>query len=93
MSEKSEKDQKMFQSYLDNIKAKTGKTPDDFRTLAAEKGLMKNSEIVSWLKTDFGLGHGHANAIAHLIVNADEIKADPDDKIAAHFRGKKAVWR
>ena len=30
MSEKSERDQKMFQSYLDNIQAKTGKTPDDF---------------------------------------------------------------
>jgi hypothetical protein len=45
MSEKSERDQKMFQSYLDNIKAKTGKTPDDFRALAAEKGLVKNGEI------------------------------------------------
>jgi len=28
-----------FQAYLDNIKAKTGKTPDDFRALAAKKGL------------------------------------------------------
>ena len=93
MSEKSEKDKQMFQAYLDNIKAKTGKTPDDFRALAAEKGLTKNSEIVSWLKTDYGLGHGHANAIAHLIVNADAIKSSPDDKIAAHFGGKKAVWR
>ena len=62
MSEKSERDQKMFQSYLDNIQAKTGKTPDDFRALAAEKGLVKNGEIVNWLKTDYGLGHGHANA-------------------------------
>ena len=32
MSEKSERDQKMFQSYLDNIETKTGKTPDDFFT-------------------------------------------------------------
>jgi hypothetical protein len=93
MSEKSEKDQKTFQSYLDNIKAKTGKTPDDFRALAAEKGLVKNSEIVNWLKTDFGLGHGHANAIAHLIMNTDETKSGPADPIAAHFVGKKAVWR
>ena len=88
MSEKSEKDQQMFQSYLDNIKAKTGKTPDDFRTLAAEKGLVKSSEIVSWLKTDYGLGHGHASAIAHLIVNAEQSQASPDDQIAAHFTGK-----
>jgi hypothetical protein len=83
----------MFQSYLDNIKAKTGKTPDDFRALAAEKGLVKNGEIVNWLKTDFGLGHGHANAIAHLIMSTAEIKTGPDDPIAAHFAGKKAGWR
>ena len=83
----------MFQSYLDNIKAKTGKTPDDFRALAAEKGLVKYGEIVNWLKTDYGLGHGHANAIAHLIMSTDEIKTGPDDPIAAHFTGKKAGWR
>ena len=86
MSEKSERDQKMFQSYLDNIKAKTGKTPDDFRALAAEKGLVKNGEIVNWLKTDFGLGHGHANAIAHLIMSTDETKTGPDDP------HRRAIW-
>lgn len=56
-----------FQAYIDNIKAKTGKTPDDFKKLAKEKGLLKPDtkamEIVNWLKKDFGLGHGHAMAI------------------------------
>ncbi len=28
-----------FQAYLDNIKAKTGKTPEDFKKLAEKKGL------------------------------------------------------
>jgi hypothetical protein len=55
-----------YQAYLDSIKAKTGKTPDDFRKLAAEKGLTKSPEIMAWLKSDFGLGHGHANVIAQL---------------------------
>ena len=27
-----------FQAYLDNIQAKTGKTPADFRAMAADKG-------------------------------------------------------
>lgn len=27
-----------FQAYLDNIEAKTGKTPNEFITLAREKG-------------------------------------------------------
>lgn len=56
-----------FQAYINNIKTKTGKTPEDFKKLAEEKGLLepgvKAGEIVAWLKEDFGLGHGHAMAI------------------------------
>jgi len=56
-----------FQAYLDNIKAKTGKTPENFKTLAVKAGVykrdMKAAELVAWLKQVFGLGHGHAMAI------------------------------
>jgi spore coat protein CotF len=56
-----------FQAYLDNIKAKTGKTPDDFKILAEKAGVyspeMAASELVAWLKKDFDLGHGHSMAI------------------------------
>jgi hypothetical protein len=61
-----------FQAYLDNIKAKTGKRPEDFRKLAEQKGFLQNGElkpsvkagdVVQWLKSDFQLGHGHAMAI------------------------------
>ena len=56
-----------FQAYIDNIKTKTGKSPEDFKKLAEKKGLLKPGvkamEIVNWLKEDFGLGHGHAMAI------------------------------
>jgi hypothetical protein len=82
-----------YQAYLDNIKTKTGKTPADFRKLAAKKKLTKYPEIMTWLKTDFGLGHGHANAIAHEIVNADAPKATQDEAIAKLFTGKKEIWR
>ena len=97
MSEKSEKDQKAFQSYLDNIKAKTGKTPADFRALAQKKGLVrpdtKAGEIIAWLKSEFGLGHGHAMALVGLILRHGEPKISEDDAIAAHFKGNKAAWR
>ena len=56
-----------FQTYIDNIFTKTGKTPDDFRKIAEKKGLLKPGvkagQIVAWLNEDFGLGHGHAMAI------------------------------
>ena len=56
-----------FQAYLDNIKTKTSKSPEDFKKIADKKGLLKPGtkagEIVTWLKKDFDLGHGHAMAI------------------------------
>ncbi len=68
-----------FQAYLDNIKAKTGKSADDLKKLAEQKGFLKKGElqvkageIVAWLKEDFELGHGHSMAIY------------------AYFKGKKA---
>jgi Domain of unknown function (DUF4287) len=59
-----------FQAYINNIKAKTGKSPEDFKKLAIQKSFLKDGEIVvkatmitDWLKSEFGLGHGHAMAI------------------------------
>ncbi len=82
-----------YQAYLDTIKAKTGKTPADFRKLAAKKGLTKYPEIVAWIKSEFELGHGHANVIAHEIINADAPKVTQDQAIAKLFTGKKEKWR
>ncbi|MES2876345.1 MAG: DUF4287 domain-containing protein [Patescibacteria group bacterium] len=65
-----------FQAYLDNIEAKTGKAPDEFIRLARDKGFgpdTKSGEIVSWLKDEFELGHGHATALAHVIKNGAQI--------------------
>lgn len=65
-----------FQAYLDNIEIKTGKTPNEFIALAAEKGFdseTKSGDIASWLKADFGLGHGHAMAMVHVIKKGPKI--------------------
>jgi len=63
-----------YKAYIDNIRAKTGKTPEDFRKLAKKKGLVKYSELLNWLKSDCGLGHGHANAIILYIQNPELAK-------------------
>jgi hypothetical protein len=86
-----------FQAYLDNIKAKTGKSPKDFLALAKKKGLLETSakagQIVDWLKRDFDLGHGHAMAIVATFKSANASRLEPGDKIAAHFSGDKSKWR
>ncbi len=82
-----------MQAYLDNIQAKTGKTVEDFRSLAAEKGLVSYREINLWLKSEFGLGGGHANLVSQLLANADKMLAKPDDKLDGNFAGLKGKWR
>jgi hypothetical protein len=58
-----------FQAYLDNVEEKTGKTPNEFIAEAKEKNLTEFKDIITWLKEDYGLGVGHARAIAYVIRN------------------------
>jgi len=56
-----------FEAYINNIHAKTGKTPRDFFQEASQKGVLrpdtKTMVFVKWLKASSGLGHGHAMAV------------------------------
>jgi len=73
-----------YKAYLDNIRAKTGKSPEDYRKMAKEKGLVKHGELLKWLKTECGLGHGHANAMILYIQDPELAKK----KIAEDARKK-----
>lgn len=61
-----------FQAYLDNIEAKTGKTPAEFVAMAKKKGLTESKDIIAWLKKDHDLGLGHARALDHVIRKGPE---------------------
>ena len=86
-----------YQAYLDNIKAKTGKTPSDFKKMAEKKGLLtpdtKAGPLVAWLKEEFALGHGHAMAVFHAMQTMNKPAAKPEEKLEQHFKDAKAVWR
>ena len=82
-----------YQAYLDNVKAKTGKSPADFAKLATQEGLTKHGEIVAWLKSTFELGHGHATAVAGVILNGDNPPRSDVKKPDDLFSGTKASWR
>ena len=58
-----------FQAYLDSVEEKTGKTPNEFIAEAKKKNLTEFKDIIAWLKKDYGLGLGHARAIAYVIRN------------------------
>ena len=61
-----------FQAYLDNIEEKTGKTPKQFIAEAKKKKLTEFKDIIAWLKKDYGLGMGHARAMAYVIQHGAE---------------------
>ena len=86
-----------MQAYLDNITVKTGRTPDEIIELARAEGLLevgvKPTQVVTWLKDEFGLGHGHAMAIVAKIKKQSAPAASTEDKVSGHFAGRKAAWR
>ena len=61
-----------FQAYLDKVEEITGKTPNDFIIMAKEKNITQHKDIIAWLKKDYGLGLGHARAIAYVIQHGPE---------------------
>ncbi|MCC2970998.1 DUF4287 domain-containing protein [Massilia sp. IC2-476] len=53
-------------SYFPSIEKKYGQPISHWLGLLAARPGMKHMELVGWLKTEHGLGHGHANAlVAH----------------------------
>jgi predicted transport protein len=50
---------------MKNLEAKTGKSLAQWIEIARGCGKEKHGEIVNYLKSEHGIGHGYANAIVH----------------------------
>ncbi len=50
-------------SYFPSIIKKYGQPIEHWMTLLEQVKGLKHLEQVNWLKTEHGIGHGHANAI------------------------------
>ena len=55
-------------SYFPSIEQKYGRPIEYWQQLIRDSPLTRHMELVGWLKTEHGLGHGHANAlVAHTL--------------------------
>lgn len=55
-------------SYFPSIEKKYGRPIAEWKDLIRGSGVTGHMKIVSWLKTEHGMGHGHANAlVAHTL--------------------------
>lgn len=50
-------------SYFPSIEKKYGRPVGEWQELVRQRLPAKHMELVAMLKTDHGMGHGHANAI------------------------------
>ncbi|MET4578519.1 DUF4287 domain-containing protein [Ottowia thiooxydans] len=60
-------------SYFPSIEKQYGKPINHWLELVDKQDGLKHMEIVAWLKSEHGLGHGHANAIvAHALAQKNK---------------------
>lgn len=84
-----------FQSYLDNIEAKTGLTPRQLIDLARERGFddtTKATPILDWLKQDYDLGRGHGMALVHVITKGPQISDKHVGTTGTHADDSDTLW-
>jgi len=84
-----------FQAYLDNVETQTGLTPRQFVAAAAEQGFgpdSKTTPVVAWLKETYGIGHGHAQAVAYVIVKGDRISSKHVGSGGSHSDASDRLW-
>ncbi|WP_314096044.1 DUF4287 domain-containing protein [Microbacterium foliorum] len=84
-----------FQAYLDKVEAQTGLTPRQFIRLAEEQGFdatTKSTVVLTWLKEEYGLGHGHAQAMVHVILKGPKISDKHVGKRGAHGDASDTLW-
>lgn len=85
----------MAATMIANMKEKTGKTLEQWLSVAKKTGAAKHGAIVKALKTDHGLTHGYANLVAHKLLKSDagSQAAGGTDLVAAQYAGPKAGLR
>ncbi len=85
-----------FQAYLDKIEDQTGLTPRQLVDQARERGYdradVKAGVIVDWLKTDYGLGRGHAMALVHVIKSGPNISDKHVGSTGVHRDPSDTLW-
>jgi len=84
-----------FQAYLDKVETQTGLTPRQFIELATAQGFdqtTKSTVVLNWLKEEYALGHGHAQAMVHVILKGPKISDKHVGKPGAHGDKSDMLW-
>lgn len=78
-----------LKTMIANLAEKTGKTLPQWTAIGKKSGSTKHGQIVAYLKTEHGLGHGYANLVAAEVLGGLAIPS-ADDAVSAQYAGAKA---
>jgi predicted transport protein len=81
--------EKAVVTMIENLKEKTGRSLEEWKTLIAENDLSKHGEIVKFLKETHNVTHGYASEIALKVLGSDaDSTNDTDELIVSQYKGK-----
>jgi hypothetical protein len=75
-----------------NIESRTGRPFDAWVDLARSSGMARHGQILAWLKTEHGFGHGDANLVALTALRGPDAP-EGEDLVDAIYAGPKASLR
>lgn len=74
---------------MDNLHKITGKNLEEWKKIALASGFEKHGELVNFLKTTHGMGHGYANFVVHKSKSSDAGSADDKSELIDNqYKGK-----
>ena len=83
---------KARETQVKNIEEKTGKSLHELAAIIAASPLKKHGELRTMVKEQFGLGHGDANTLVHVVrqmTAGDEEEKPMHQIVSAIYTGKK----
>lgn len=81
------------ETQVSKIEAKTGRSRAELTKDILAQGLSKHGEMVNWVKSNWGLGHGDANTIVHVARRSVEDVPAAGDPLDDIYTGPKAHQR
>ncbi len=79
------------QTMIENLEKNTGKSMNEWVTIARASGLEKHGQIVTFLKSEHGFTHGFANLVAAYTRESAAILHNDDDLVVGQYSGKEAL--